>query len=351
MIEIFKTNEYKKAVKSYDALDSVRYYIDSSYQWNDKNSTFLIGSTPEEVKEAVKLKPATKQIKPGSKIYFSPNSWLSPLYLSKLNAYNIGIKRVLKPEKADIIVCGYQDPNTDHKYWTTKYIGDSIRLHSGRYWAEWSTLQTDASIVNKKLNVPVYFGYKMSFAEATQCMLMVTYPDKIVYDADLMHYLYSYLPEISEDRYNTVIEMITNPNTDVRLAGIACLQYYNISNKIVDLYLRIYESGHLLSTLSELTQACYNLCVIFNVPRSWWISYRWKDPARYSRDIATFVNNNDFITESMDSVAQKIVNKYLKTIEEDYSYRGVKEALETLGYTIKLEKLPDDQNGETESGN
>lgn len=348
MLTLFKPDQHKRIKQIWEIPSSAN--IDHLYCYWENNKTLLFSDKYETLSNLNTDNFTTRTICSGSKIYFSPDSLISPLFLSKLKAFNIDIKRVTKPEKADIIVCSKRNPISSNCISiTSEYNEDNVRI-------QYTTYDSNDKNEETKQALQQVFGKSFYFVAAAynndlanKAYLMDTYPDKIVFDQDLMKYLFQFLPTIDDEAFDNVIQMLSNSEESVRNLGYNCLQYYNFSNRLFDLlWFMKKRRRYNCTTLSKASSAQKLISVVLNDS----LEYEYCYAGYY--DLKNYVNQvieNPLNTQSMDTIAQKIVTQYCNDIESEDSYVNIKNALRLIGYTIKLEKLPDDQNGETESGN
>lgn len=343
MIDILKLDSTKYVSSIYNIPGEPITSLDNMSKYFDRSKTLILSDTLQDLKDLKKSNFTTGTISPGSKIYFSSDSEISPLYLSKLKEYNTKIKRVLKPENADVIVISTNTNYNDIIYITSKYVGNQ-RVQFGYYNEE----EEDKTSLEHIFGMPFYFSLQADNAKIAQKYFLIDkYPNKIVTDIDFIKYVFQFLPVIDDDTYNNVISMLNNSDKSVRHIGADCLQYYNFSNHIWDLF-NFYKTrdtryySRFKPSLSEQFIAC-----ALNIHLSW--SYSNTSYSTIKIHVKQ-VMENPLNTQSANDIAQKIINRYLDDIKNDYSFNAINDALNTIGYTIKLEKLPDDQNGETESG-
>lgn len=347
MLKLIKTDWNKQYC---DIHDIPNQPIDLSKYWRNSDGVWtLICSDKKETLQSFKnLPPATGTIRSGCKVYFSPDCLVSPLYLSKLKDYNVDIKRVIKPDKADVIVTSNISPYSDRIHITSDY-DDSDTRFLVRYW--YDAPDEDLEKLKHYCAQPFYFAMRATAKLAQKAMLMYTYPDKIVYDQDFITYTSQFLPEIDDETFNNTLMMLNNSDEKVRNLAMTCLQYYNFSNHIYDLliYFHTRERYMCHSLCSASPSECF-VAAALNVnpgPRYHWRTSPYDDIV----NIVTKTFKNPMNTQSKEDVANKIINRYIEDIQNDYYFREVKTALNAIGYTIKLEQMVNDQNGETESGN
>lgn len=350
-MKIVKPSQDQTYNYSYGVSDFIGICNKTNYcGWKEKKHPLVVFDTPNELNTVIKFQQ-TAQIATGSKVYFTSDSYISPMYLSKLAAYNPGIKRVLKPENADIIVV-HQIPfeNYNSNYFITtdwlKKPNGNIRyelLGSLRY------LSTSFNEVQTKVNTKIGIGFVTSNKEADKIRMMYKYPNKIVSDLDFIKYIYNFLPEIEDDEYNNLVSMLTNSDASIRKAGMSCLMFYNLSKRIFDLTALAYTESKLnLETKSELSKQDWFWFAIVN--RNPGRYYVWN----YYYQLSSIIENvlsNSLSTLTMDEIAKIITDKYLNDIKQDSTFDSVQRALNAIGYKLTLEKISNDSNGETESGN
>ena len=345
MIKLLKTERPKYVLKIYDIPISSPI-LETYYKYYDSDNTMVISDNRQELQDLLNNNFTTGIISPGSKIYFSPDSLVSPLYLSKLKNYNIDIKRVVKPENADIIVTSKFTILYDYLVLTSEYQNDRrfvFSLYSN------TEAEKAKEQLEKVFGFPFYYGIKSSSARLAQKYnLTYQYPNKIIHDIDFIKYVFQFLPVIDDDTYVNVLDMLKHEDKSVRQVGANCLQYYNFGNHLFDLMDYYYNRQRFCVPDSQMSQSEKFISAALSISLDSHCYYR--DYNSYKR-ILRLVMENPLNTQSTDNIAQQIINKYLDDIESDYSYQTIKDSLKLIGYTIKLEKLPDDQNGETESGN
>ena len=348
MLKLIKTDWHK----NYRIIPyPVNQPVDLSSLWGHSDGTYtFICSDKIEILQGFKnLPPATGTIRSGCKVYFAPDSLVSPLCLSKLKDYNVDIKRVIKPEKADVIVTSSISPYRNDIYATSDYDDQNIRYHI-RGW--YGLTEKDLEQAKHYCAQQFYFAMKADNVKLAQkAMLMYTYPDKIVYDLDFITYISQFLPEIDDETFNNTLMMLNNSDEKVRELAMTCLQYYNFSNHIYDLLIYFHTRERYMShslCAASLSERFVVAALNTNpAPRYHWRTSPYDDLV----NIVTKTFNNPMNTQSKDDVANKIINRYLEDIQNNHYFKEVKTALNAIGYTIKLEQMINDQNGETESGN
>lgn len=348
MLKLLKTDCDKHYCGVYTTPDP-SFDLSTLWRYRDGSDILICSDQKETLQEFENLPSATGTIRSGCKVYFAPDSLVSPLYLSKLKDYNVDIKRVVKPEKADIIVVSSISPYCNKIQITSDYDDNDVRI---RIYYGYDRTKEDLEQAKHYCARPFYFAMPAQNAKLAQkAMLMYTYPDKIVYDQDFITYIFQFLPEIDDETFNNTLMMLNNSDTKVRSLAMTCLQYYNFSNHIYDLLVYFYtRERSLCNSLSSASLSERFVAAAVNARPDYKYHYR---TSPYD-DIVTIVTktfSNPMNTQSKGDVANKIINRYLDDIRNDYYFREVKTALNAIGYTIKLEQMINDQNGETESGN
>lgn len=345
MINLIKLDSSKYLSKIY-SVPAITPILSDYSKYNDYTHTLLVSDNLQDLNDLLKNDSTTGTISPGSKIYFSPDSLISPLFLSKLKNYNVDIKRVLKPEKADIIVTSKFTFTGDYMYLTSDYQNNQ-RFQVGYYYNDDPVeLKTQ---LDPLFGFPFYYSVQAPSARLAQkYYLKAHYPNKIVHDNDFIKYIYQFLPIIDDDTFSNALSMLNNTDKNVREIGTNCLQYYNLGERVFDLVYHYYNRNHhLCVTESQMSQSEKFISAALNVNMSWHYYYNTYSSLKI---VIRTVIDNQINTLSMEQIAQKIVDKYLYEMETDASLESLRDALKLIGYTVKLEKLPDDQNGETESG-
>lgn len=344
MINLLKSERTKLKTTIYD-IPTIPVNINDCSSWCDDNYTIILSDNLKELKDLMNNNSTTGTICPGSKIYFAPDSYISPLYLSKLKTYNIDIKRVLKPEKADIIVTSKYQNDRDYYFLTSKYNND--RRVSYNFYS--NDEKNAKEQLEQIFQIPFYYAIKASSARIAQkYYLMHQYPDKIVHDMDFIKYVFQFFPVIDDATFTNALDMLKSTDKNTRDIGTNCLQYYNFGNHIYDLinhYLN--RTSALCVNESQMSQSEKYMSAALDIDLSYHSYYGIY--TLYKKSV-NLVIQNPLNTQSMDDIAQKIVDRYLYEIETEYSLQQIRESLKLIGYTLKLEKLPDDQNGKTESG-
>lgn len=359
MLELHTINDNCVAKWYYDSyFDNRQNGINQNYvpfiQNHLHSITLLLADESDEFTKLKEFKPPLINIPKNSKIFFCQYSKISPLYLSKLNI-DSHIKRVLSPEKADYIIASDDDLRISANSWY--YTSKCQHGPNGDYRICTSNCYVDTSrkkILEDDFNVKLYYYQSIKKSSEKQFIeLYLKYPNKIISDMSFVKYIYQFLPVMDNDTFQNTLDLLRSSNIENYKLGINCLQYYNLSNVLLDLYLFYIFDENLTFPKNYSSRCTGDKFLNSLINKAWTIRGHRGIPFYCKSDLKKIlleIKNHPLMNSSTDEIAQALLKKYLNEIHNNYYFRQLNDALSVIGYTIELKKLSDnDSNRETES--
>lgn len=273
---MLKVINFKNTSNDYQSSRNVSDLISGKNTWtfsfNDPG--ILISDSLKELVDFASQSYQFAPISANDKIFFSKSSNYPSLLLSKIKSTypNLNITRVIKPDTADKIVVGKDA--FKNRLASNNYCYKRVYLINADAYNYPNTSIIRAipysSVTDKQMLANAKASLEKGFSEKFYYATEITYPDtielalnnsaKITNDTAIIKYTYSFLPKITDADIDSIKVYLKSNDEEARKLGIECFQYYNLGDKLFQIF----------QLLAELSNYSKNLLPNFSASLASW---------------------------------------------------------------------------------